>query len=471
MTSIIDSIKREMEIRGIDILYGVFKERVLQNILNIFNEINKENVTLDSFHRFSLGVRSRCKPNREHQLEIGMKRKTYYKLINFLESLSPKSWVCSALDKRRLQKGKVLTQIKNKILDKAPDSVRLLWEAEINRCQKYSREVLARKRKARIAMFYCDDWNPEREYTRTLRPLKRRVNRLPLIEREITLFSLLKMIKKRPCPLTPYKTTIRLSGRINVEAWYRLMSDIRNIKFDASYNLKKESLNLNQQRNLEKEYVDKAIAKEKHKESKRKKRERDLEKARERDRIEDQIRQKREEEKKRKEEELIEVKRLEVQLHHEQLKKEKEAEKVMIREKKLKVNSIFRRTESYQEPKVEEASRSTVSRFFGDLNHSRVVTQEAPIEKDNFKDLLKIIKSEMISEIKAMTELTEDMRKGLEEFHIAKSIEKIGEAAGDSEKRDLTVKTIRKSFKDAFSSRKSALTRQRKRELKENSLN
>jgi hypothetical protein len=465
LTQIINVVKREIEARDIDVVYGAFKDGILQNILDIFNDMNKESVTIDSFNKFKRNVDLKYKPSKWHQDQIGMKRKTYYKLVNFLESLSPKSWVCSALDKRRLQKRKGLNKIRERVLERAPDMAKPLWQLEFDKCRKYAVEMCSRRRRALDIKNACETWRGDAVFTRVLRPFKKRINRLPLIEKELTLFSLLRLVKKRPCPVSPFALMIKFSGRVNVEAWSKLMLEIRESKFFISDHLKEESIRLNKERNQESLEIRKRELRAKQSKEKRARKELIEKDIKQKNLLAIKKREEEEAAKIQEEEKLASVKAEEFKKFQEKLSIVNEREKKRIAELRQSVRKKMQGGSSSAAP-IQEQSKSSMDSFFRDTSSSlkqkpKTVEPELP----KLKETISGMRKEMVGEIRAMVGINSDMESELRESFLTRFLERFDLNTRDAAKEALE-KMIGNSFKDVFERRLSALTRQRKRELK-----
>jgi hypothetical protein len=449
ITYIVEIIKKEMMSRGIDILYGVFKKGILQNILDIFNEMNGESVTFESFEKFKTGIDFKCKPNQWHQNEIGMKRKTYYKLVNFLESLSPNSWVGSALDKRRLLDSEGLTKIRNKILEAAPLPAKLLWENDVGKSQAYCNRISVRKEKAKDEMEKCGSWQSERVFSKTLKPLKKRFNRLPLIERELTLFSLLRILKRRPCLLSPYKLMIRYSSRINVEAWSVLMNDVRSCQFRVSDQLKFESLRLDRERHQERVAVDRLIARKKFSAIKKAKKEARNKLAQEKSLEMQRLY-------------LIEAEKREKARIEEERIAEEERQNALIWEQRVKEQRaaalLSRKTEVMPKRAPAKSVRSIINSIYTDLTIpervEEVKKEKKEVDLTIIRELVKTFRAEMITELRGIDIITTDRKDELREYFTNKFLEKSSADIDCEEKRLYAVKRLGADYKTAYSQRR-----------------
>jgi hypothetical protein len=72
--------------------------------------------------------------------------------------------------------------------------------------------------------------------------LKRHKNRLPILICDYNLHNLLRLIKKRPCPVKPYLDYIKYRPPYKVQKVKDLMESIRSHKFKVNDSLKKEAL-------------------------------------------------------------------------------------------------------------------------------------------------------------------------------------------------------------------------------------
>jgi hypothetical protein len=239
---IIRKVADEMRSRGIVVLYGAFKESILVNIVSIFNTIYDSNLTLESFKSFLEGTRARRIPNAKYQKISNIDRKTYFKIVNFLEAISPGHWVMNNVDFHRIKSEKVLAHIREKILDNCDMALRMVWEDSLKKAKDYSDQVDDRRFKAETYKPCKETVSLVKIYNSKLGSLKRHKNRLPILVSDYNLHNLLRLVKKRPCPVKPYLNYIKYRPPYKIQKTKDLMESIRSHKFKVNDSLKEEAL-------------------------------------------------------------------------------------------------------------------------------------------------------------------------------------------------------------------------------------
>jgi hypothetical protein len=239
---IIQKIADEMRLRGIVVLYGTFKESILVNIVSIFNTIYDSNLTLESFKSFLEGTRARRIPNVKYQKISNIDRKTYFKIVNFLEAIAPGHWVMNNVDSHRIKSEKVLKHIREKILENCDMTLRIVWEDSLRKAKEYSDRVDDRRFEAETYKPCRDTTSLIKIYNSKLGSLKRHKNRLPILICDYNLHNLLRLVKKRPCPVKPYLDYIKHRPPYEIQKTKDLMESIKSHKFKINDSLKKEAL-------------------------------------------------------------------------------------------------------------------------------------------------------------------------------------------------------------------------------------
>jgi hypothetical protein len=239
----------------------------------MFYDLTKVKVSLQSFNKFIEGCKEKRIPNKKYQKEVGISRATFYKLVNFLESIVPNSWNKGNLDKKRLVSEETKESILSKVVSSCKDdAIREIWVEDLSKKKKYMLDKLVKyqeaerfnpKRKEMVdRTMKLKKHNPRvyqqkvrrycRELGRKLRKLKKLENRLPLLFPEMNQYNILKLSKKRPCPLNNYVNYIRyVAPKYKIQSRVDLMCSIRNAKFEVNPSLKEESLYLNRIRSDE----------------------------------------------------------------------------------------------------------------------------------------------------------------------------------------------------------------------------
>jgi hypothetical protein len=239
--SILNRISTEMDNRGINVLYGVFKDEVDDNLANIFNTIKGCDIDRSVLRKFYEGTRARRIPNRKYQAYTGMDRKTYYKLVNFLEAISPGHWIVNGVDLNRIKTKADTEKVMQRVLQECDESLKGVWERGMKATLDYSQRVESRRTHARQTMFEADD-DPCSKFNHDFRSLKKHKNRVPILIKDFNLYNLLKLLKVRPCPVKPYVNIIRFKPPYQIEKGVNLMTSIREAKFKANYELKREAI-------------------------------------------------------------------------------------------------------------------------------------------------------------------------------------------------------------------------------------
>jgi hypothetical protein len=239
---IIEKIIAEMHQRNISVLYGVFRKGMAESLVSTFNNIYGCNLTTTSFEKFISGTRARRYPNAKYQEFTQIDRKTYYKLVNFFEAISPGHWVMSNIDSKRIKGDEAMKRIKELVLEDCDDGLRAVWEDALERAREYSDKVELRR-------FDADAIRPTREflnlislYNSKLGSLRRHKNRLPVLIKDYNLYNLLKLTKKRPCPVKPYIDYIKYRPPFQIQRTKDLMEDIRSLSFKVNEDLRKEAI-------------------------------------------------------------------------------------------------------------------------------------------------------------------------------------------------------------------------------------
>jgi hypothetical protein len=244
-----------------------------ENYLQIFYNLTKVRVSLKSFNKFIEGCKGKRIPNKKYQTEVGISRATFYKLVNFLESIVPSSWNKGNLDKKRLVSEETKEFILNKVMSSCKDdAIREMWVEDLNKKKSYMLDKLVKyqeaerfnpKRKEMVdRTMKVKKYNPRvyqqkvrrycRELGKKLKKLKKLENRLPLLFPEMNQYNILKLSKKRPCPLNNYVNYIRhVKPKYQVQSRVDLMCSIRSAKFKVNPSLKEESLYLDRIRSDE----------------------------------------------------------------------------------------------------------------------------------------------------------------------------------------------------------------------------
>jgi hypothetical protein len=287
---------------GIFIIYGKFMDRCHENYMEVFYSLNKIRVSTESFKKFIEGCKNKRIPNSNYQREVGINRSTYYKLINFMESIVPYCWNKGNLDPRRLVSEETQDTIRSKIFNYCKDEhIKEIWERDFRVKRSYmedkkgiydkfyklnpGREEFKERAKSLLkhnlnsyekkVKNYC------RKLGRNLKKLKKLENRLPLLFPDMNVYNILKISKRRPCPVNPYIGYLRhVTPKFQVQKRCNLMKSIRERMFVVNRSLKKESWELEWQRSEEKSYIKelkyKALVKEKRQARKDKKRQENL---------------------------------------------------------------------------------------------------------------------------------------------------------------------------------------------------
>jgi hypothetical protein len=244
--SILNCISNEMRDRGIDVLYGVFKDQVDDSLAELFNTIRGCDIDRDVLRRFYEGTRARRIPNRKYQAYTGMDRKTYYKLVNFLEAISPGHWIVDGVDLNRIKNKPDTARIMNRILEECDGNLREIWEKGIKSTLNYSSRVESRRMHARQSMVMAED-DPCSKFNHDLRSLRKHKNRVPILIKDFNLYNLLKLLKVRPCPMKPYVNIVKFKPPYQIERGIKLMASIREAKFKVNYELKREAIEREQE--------------------------------------------------------------------------------------------------------------------------------------------------------------------------------------------------------------------------------
>jgi len=272
----VKSISEQLLEIGVYMVYGKFLDDCHQNYLDLFYKINGKRVSLESFKKFITGCKYKRIPNKAYQTEVGISRSTYYRLVNFMESIVPHCWNKGNLDTKRLVDSSQKELIRERILDNCyTEGVKEIWEEDLgkkrsymvkkheiyNKLQKMNPANEEYKSKAKI----LKEHNPRvydekvkrycRALGRSLKRLKKLENRIPLLFPNMNVYNIIKISKKRPCPVIPYLLMIKFTPKRLIERRFQLMLEIRNARFIVNSSLKVESKQLERERREEKERI------------------------------------------------------------------------------------------------------------------------------------------------------------------------------------------------------------------------
>jgi hypothetical protein len=239
---LLEKVMEEMKKKGILVLYGIFRDKIDQHMIDIFNEQHGCNVTIESYRKYLQGSRLHRIPNQKYQAFCGIDRKTFYKLTNFLDAMSPGSWNSGNLDVNRIKGQRAKDIIVGKVLASCDVAMEEIWIHNLNESLNYAKK--AEKRKNESHMRVTAD--PEVWHHRPLKTLKKRKNRVPIFIKEYCLYNLLRLVKNRPCPLKPYVNLVRFGRPYKIDLRVKLMSSIRTANFTVSQSLKTEGQELDQ---------------------------------------------------------------------------------------------------------------------------------------------------------------------------------------------------------------------------------
>lgn len=236
---LLQNILAEMQKRDINVLYGVFRDKADQHIVDLFNRQHNCSVTVESYRKYLKGSRFRRIPNRKYQEYSGIDRKTFYKLTNFLDALSPGAWDLCNIDMSRIKGTNAKEIIKGKVLSDCEAGLEMIWQHNLKKSIEYSETVKRRKTLSKALLTTDTEWK-----LIPLRTLKKRKNRVPILINEYCLHNLVRLVKNRPCPVKPYVDYIRHTRPYRIESRLKLMKSIREAKFSVSQSLKEEGLML-----------------------------------------------------------------------------------------------------------------------------------------------------------------------------------------------------------------------------------
>jgi hypothetical protein len=233
---LLERVMGEMKKRGILVLYGIFRDKIDQHMMDIFNEMHGSSVSIESYRKYLQGSRLRRIPNRKYQTFCGIDRKTFYKLTNFLDAMSPGSWNSGNLDVSRIKGQKAKEIIVEKTLASCDVAMEEIWKHNLNESTSYAKRVEQRKHDSHMRLTA----DPEARLHSSIKTLKKRKNRLPIFVKEYCLYNLLRLVKNRPCPLKPYVNLVKFGRPYKIDLRAKLMSSIRAANFSASQSLKAE---------------------------------------------------------------------------------------------------------------------------------------------------------------------------------------------------------------------------------------